>query len=84
LSQFLLALGFTASLVDTSLFILISGSIKNFLLIYVDDIIVTGIEAPLISALISQMQQEFPVNDLGPLSYYLGIQATRALVGLHL
>jgi hypothetical protein len=40
LSNFLLDLGFSASLVDTSLFIHTSGSIKIFLLIYVDDIIV--------------------------------------------
>jgi hypothetical protein len=84
LSQFLLDLGFTASLVDTSLFIHISGSIKNFLLIYVDDIIVKGTHASLISALISRMQQEFPVKDLGPLSYFLGIQATRTSNGLQL
>jgi len=84
LSQFLLDLGFTASLVDTSLFIHISGSIKIFLLIYVDDIIVTGTHAPLISALISRMQQEFPIKDLGPLHYFLGIQATRTSNGLHL
>lgn len=69
LSHFLLDLGFTVSLVDTSLFIHISGNIKIFLLIYVDDIIVTGTHA----AFIAQMQQEFPVKDLGPLSYFLGI-----------
>jgi hypothetical protein len=84
LSNFLLDLGFSASLVDTFLFIHISGSVKISLLIYVDDIIVTGTHAHLISALITRMQKKFPVKDLGPLSYFLGIQATRTSEGLHL
>jgi hypothetical protein len=42
LSSALLDLGFVASLVDSSLFIFIMHNIKNFLLIYVDDIIVTS------------------------------------------
>lgn len=41
LSNSLLNLGFTASLVDFSLFIFIHADIKVFLLIYVDDIVVT-------------------------------------------
>jgi hypothetical protein len=84
LSNFLLDLGFTASLVDTSLFIHISGSLKLFLLIYVDDIIVTGTDPQVIQTLITRMQHEFPVKDLGPLSYFLGIQVSRTLDGLHL
>jgi transposase InsO family protein len=84
LSQFLLDLGFSASLVDTSLFTHISGNTKIFLLIYVDDIIVTGTHSQVISSLITRMQKEFPVKDLGPLSYFLGIQVTRTPDGLHL
>jgi transposase InsO family protein len=84
LSQFLLDLGFTASFVDTSLFFHTNGSLKIFLLIYVDDIIVTGTHPHVISAIITRMQQEFPVKDLGPLSYFLGIQVTRTSTGLHL
>jgi hypothetical protein len=84
LSQFLLDLGFSASLVDTSLFTYISGTLKIFLLVYVDDIVVTGTHPHIISSLISCMQKEFPVKDLGPLSYFLGIQVTRTSTGLHL
>jgi len=84
LSTFLLDLGFTLSLVDTSLFNFMSSSMKLFLLIYVDDIIVTGTHSHLIGALIGKLQQEFPVKDLGPLSYFLGIQVPRTSTGLHL
>jgi hypothetical protein len=42
LSTFLLELGFKGSLVDTSLFIYIHGSIQMYMLVYVDDILITG------------------------------------------
>jgi len=84
LSVFLLELGFIASLVDTSLFLYHCGAIKLFVLIYVDDIIVTGTHSNVISALIYHLQQEFPLKDLGCLSYFLGIQVTRTSQGLHL
>jgi hypothetical protein len=45
---------------------------------------VTGTHPHIISSLISCMQKEFPVKDLGPLSYFLGIQVTRTSTGLHL
>jgi hypothetical protein len=84
LSQFLLDLGFIASLVDTALFLHISVHVKVFLLIYVDNIIVIGTHPHVINALITRMQHKFPVKDLGPLSYFLGIQVTRTSTGLHL
>jgi len=84
LSNFLLDLGFIVSLVDTFLFTFVTTGIKLFLLIYVDDIIVTGTHLHLIRGLISRLQQEFPAKDLGPLSYFLGIQVTRTPASLHL
>lgn len=84
LSSSLLDIGFMASLVDSSLFILHSGSVRIFLLIYVDDIIITGPGDALIRSLITKLQQEFPLKDLGPLHFFLGIQVSRTLAGLHL
>jgi hypothetical protein len=77
LSTFLLDLGFTASLVDTSLFIYIRGQVCIYMLVYVDDIIITGTHSHLISSTITTLQHEFPLKDLGPLHYFLGIQVTR-------
>jgi hypothetical protein len=65
LSQFLLDLGFKASLVDPSLFIFHHGNIKLFMLIYVDDILLTGTDSIVISTLITHLQTKFPLNDLG-------------------
>ena len=73
LSTYLLDIGFTASLVDTSLFIFIFGSVHIFMLIYMDDIIMTGTHLDIINKLVQTMQQEFPLKDLGPLSFFLGI-----------
>jgi hypothetical protein len=83
-STFLLDIGFTASLVDTSLFIFCSGKIQLYLLVYVDDIILTGSHPAAISALICRLQAEFPLKDLGPLHFFLGIQVTRSPQGIHL
>jgi hypothetical protein len=84
LSFALLQLGFHASLVDSSLFIFIHGLIKIFVLVYVDDIIVTGTNLMAIQSLISTLQQQFPLKDLGNLSFFLGIQAHRTSDSLHL
>ena len=79
----LLDIGFITSLVDTSLFTYHYGDIKIFMLIYVDDIIVTGTHLEFNNSLISRLQLEFPLKDIGPLSFFLGIQATRTEHGLH-
>jgi hypothetical protein len=70
LSTFLLDIGFTASLVDTSLFIFCSGQVQLYLLVYVNDIILTGTYPTIISVLIAKLQSEFPLKDLGPLHFF--------------
>jgi hypothetical protein len=59
LSSFLLELGFQASLVDTSLFIFISGTIQIYMLVYVDYIILIGTHISAQNLLISQMHKSF-------------------------
>lgn len=54
------------------------------MLVYVDDIILTGTHISSINSLIRRMQQEFTLKDLGPLSFFLGIQVTHSSNGLHL
>jgi len=76
LSQALLELGFTSSAVDTSLFMFHQHLVHVFVLIYVDDILVSSNSPSVVSGLIHHLQRDFAVKDLGPLSYFLGIQAT--------
>lgn len=84
LSQALLALGFNSSTVDTSLFTFHLNNISVYVLIYVDDIIIASNSSSSIGHLISHLGNEFAVKDLGPLSYFLGIQVTKTSEGLHL
>jgi hypothetical protein len=76
-SSFLLDIGFKASLVDSSLFMFHNGRTHLFMLIYVDDIIITGTYPAAVQSVILKLQQEFPVKDLGPLNFFLGIQVQR-------
>ncbi|RVW14006.1 Retrovirus-related Pol polyprotein from transposon RE1 [Vitis vinifera] len=67
--------GFQSSRADTSLFIHHIASDILILLVYVDDILVTGSNPKLVSHFISYLHDKFALRDLGPLSYFLGIQA---------
>uniref|UniRef100_A0A803Q1K7 Reverse transcriptase Ty1/copia-type domain-containing protein n=1 Tax=Cannabis sativa TaxID=3483 RepID=A0A803Q1K7_CANSA len=75
---------FLASQADTSLFIYRSVTVVIILLIYVDDIIVTGFSDSNIVALLSFLNTKFVVKDLGSLYFFLGIQVHRSTSGLHL
>lgn len=55
-----------------------------FLLVYVDDILVTSNDWSFVTSLISKLQLDFAMKDLDPLSYFLGIEATCDSSGLHL
>ena len=80
----LLHLGFQASLSDSSLFIFRQGSLVVYLLVYVDDIVLTGNNPQFLSSLIAQLSSAFELKDLGSLNYFLGLQITRSSKGLFL
>ncbi|RVW58402.1 Retrovirus-related Pol polyprotein from transposon RE1 [Vitis vinifera] len=80
----LLDYGFQSSRADTSLFIFNTASDILILLVYVDDILVTGSSPTLVSHFISYLSAKFALQDLGPLSYFLGIQAHQLGSVLHL
>ena len=84
LSDYLLTLGFITSSSDTSLFIYTTASTRLFLLVYVDDIVITGSSSQAITHLIQNLSSEFAVKDLGPISFFLGIEASRTSSGLFL
>ncbi|GJR00192.1 ribonuclease H-like domain-containing protein [Tanacetum coccineum] len=53
------------------------GPDTSYLLLYVDDIILTASSTSLLQRIISLLHAEFALTDLGPLNYFLGISATR-------
>ncbi|CAJ2666783.1 unnamed protein product [Trifolium pratense] len=72
------------NLADPSLFILHSTVGSLILLLYVDDILLTGSTASLVSDFIQLLQSEFAMKDLGPLHHFLGIEILPTTDGLHL
>ncbi|PRQ37299.1 putative RNA-directed DNA polymerase [Rosa chinensis] len=83
-SNFLPALGFHFSHSDPSLFIKNSEKGVVALLLYVDDIIVTGSDTEGIIAVISELGEVFDMKDLGSLSYFLGINVQYKKKGIFL
>ncbi|GJR99868.1 ribonuclease H-like domain-containing protein [Tanacetum coccineum] len=69
--------GFYHSRCDSSLFIYRQGSQVAYLLIYVDDIILTASCPALLQQIIGSLNNEFDMTDLGALNYFLGISADR-------
>ena len=78
----LLHIGFCASPADGNLFILRHGSSIAFLLLYVDDIIITGNTSSFVSSLIKLLGVDFDLKDLGLLHYFLGLQIDYTSSGL--
>ncbi|TYK18103.1 Cysteine-rich RLK (receptor-like protein kinase) 8 [Cucumis melo var. makuwa] len=83
-STFLVSLGFQQSKANYSLFI--RGKNDSFiaLLVYVDDIIITGANALHIQELKRALNQKFLLKDLGPLKFFLGLELARNSSGLFL
>ncbi|KAL5547007.1 hypothetical protein UlMin_006694 [Ulmus minor] len=72
------------SRVDNSLFMKITKTSTLLILIYVDDIIVTGSNKEEIEKLIIVLNNSFSLKDHRELSYFLGIEVRTAAKGLHL
>ncbi|XP_019101805.1 PREDICTED: uncharacterized protein LOC109133272 [Camelina sativa] len=84
LKQHLLDSGFTNSLADASLFIHSSGSQLTYVLVYVDDIIVTGSHSSTVHAVLTAFADRFSIKDLVDLHYFLGIEVSRSKRAMHL
>jgi hypothetical protein len=83
-TAFLPSVGFKCSNADPSLFVKVSGSSHVYLLLYVDDIIITGDSEDLITEVKHALQTEFDMKDLGPLHYFLGLEIKYLENGLFL
>ncbi|GJT48006.1 ribonuclease H-like domain-containing protein [Tanacetum coccineum] len=69
---------------DSLMFIYRQGSQFAYLLIYVDDIIITASCPTLLQHIIGSLHNEFDMTDLWALNYFLGITADRTPTGLFL
>ncbi|XP_021985745.1 uncharacterized mitochondrial protein AtMg00810-like [Helianthus annuus] len=57
-------------------FIFKRGNAIIYLLVYVDDIIITVSDTTLIQSFVTSLHNEFSVKDLGALGYFLGLEVT--------
>nr|GEW17340.1 copia protein [Tanacetum cinerariifolium] len=83
-AAYITTVGFTPSRCDSSLFIYKQGDDTTFLLLYVDDIVLTASTDRLLQQIIASLHREFSMTDLGALNNFLGISVTRDTSGTFL
>jgi hypothetical protein len=74
-------LGFVPSKADISLFIYMKGSSLFYLLVYVDDIVITS-SSPDVDAILADLKNDFAIKDMGDLHYFLGIDIKKVADGI--
>jgi hypothetical protein len=72
-ASYLISLGFVAAKSDTSLFIYHRGIDTAYLLLYVDNIVLTALRLELLQHTTTALQQQFVMKDIGPLHHFLGV-----------
>jgi hypothetical protein len=80
----ILQMGFHNSKADSSLFIYSNDSNLCYLLVYVDDLVITGNNPTLVTTLIQQLGDMFSLKDMGSLHFFLGVEVIPTKAGLFL
>ena len=84
IAAFLQQQGFRSTRSDASLFVYHQGHATAYLLLYVDDIILTASSPALLQQITARLGTEFALKDLGALHYFLGIEVVRRATGFFL
>jgi hypothetical protein len=71
-------LGFVQIPLEHGLYARGSGDARALVGVYVDDLIIVGSSCQKVEEFKWQMKKEFKISDLGPLSFYLGIEVQQA------
>jgi hypothetical protein len=82
--MYITSLGFVEVKSDASLFVFRRGTDTVYLLLYVDDIVLTASSATLLQQTISALKQEFAMKDLEALHHFLGVSVQHQADGLFL
>lgn len=81
----LLSFGSISAKSDQSLFVKVNADDRVYLLVYVDDIVVTDSNQKAIDRLINNLNKAFALKDLGHMNYFLGKQVSKLSDGsIHL
>lgn len=78
LSSALINFGFTQIVSESSLFYFQKGSAVALLLMYVDDMVLTGNDTSLLEVVVTFLGGHFKIKDLGNLKYFLGLELARS------
>jgi hypothetical protein len=81
-SSFIQTIGFVPALSDTSPFVFHDNSRNSYLLLYVDDTILTASPTSFLQHIISLLRAEFSMADLCVLHHFLGMDILRDDSGL--
>jgi hypothetical protein len=81
-ATYITSLGFVQAKFNTSLFIIRRGTDTVYLLLYVDDIVLTASNAALLQQTVSILKREFIMKNLGPLHHFLGVSVQHQADGL--
>ena len=77
-------LGYMASHYDSALFLRRTDKCTILLLLYMDDMIITGDDLSSIQELKDFLSQQFKMKDLGHLNYFLSLEITHSTDGLYI
>ena len=80
--QCLMTAGFTQSAHDYSFFFLKKDEGLVIILVYVDDLLITGNNEQMITEAKENLHQQFKLKDLGELKYFLGVEVLRSSKGV--
>jgi hypothetical protein len=69
---------------DSSLFVLHSSTGTAYLLLYVDDMVLSASSTGLLEHIVAKLKSAFAVKDMGNLKYFLGIDVRRTANGFYL
>lgn len=84
LSHVLINIGLKRSSADPSLFVKKGFFGTTIVLVYVDDIVITGDDQGEISKLKALLHKKFAIKDLGVLKYFLGLEVAYSNKGIFL
>lgn len=73
-TTYLPSLGFVVSDSDPSLFVKLQDGNVVILLLYVDEVIITGSNSILVEQVIDNLGEVFDMKDIGHLTFFLGLQ----------
>ena len=81
-TSFMKSIGYKQSNSDHTLFLKHNEEQITALIVYVDDMIVTGNDPEERKTLEERLAREFEMKDLGELKYFLGIEVSRSKKGI--